>query len=166
MEQEEAPGWLYNVLRGATTSWEDWNAYSVQNEAGDYYIRGSLNHFAYGSVAEWMYRYSAGIERDEEYPGFKHFILQPSVGGSLTYVKGSYDSVYGTIVSAWTKTEDGLLYEATVPANTTATLYLPAGSYLEGGAAAEKADGVTYIGMDGGDMIFELQSGVYSFHSI
>ncbi len=166
LEQEEAPGWLYNVLQGATTSWEDWNAYSVQNEAGDYYINGSLNHFAYGSVAEWMYRYSAGIECDEEHPGFKHFILQPSVGGSLTYVKGSYDSVYGTIVSTWTKTEDGLLYEATVPANTTATLYLPAGSYLEGGAAAEKADGVTYIGTDGGDMIFELQSGVYSFMEV
>lgn len=163
LEQEEAPGWLYNVLRGATTSWEDWNAYSVQNEAGDYYINGSLNHFAYGSVAEWMYRYSAGIERDEEYPGFKHFILQPSVGGSLTYVKGSYDSVYGTIVSAWTKTKEGLLYEAAVPANTTATLHLPAGCYLESGVPVEKAEGVTYKGTDGGDMVFELQSGEYSF---
>lgn len=166
LEQEEAPGWLYNVLRGATTSWEDWNAYSVQNEVGDYYIKGSLNHFAYGSVAEWMYRYSAGIERDEEYPGFKHFILQPSIGGSLTYVKGSYDSVYGTIMSAWTKTEEGLLYEAAVPANTTATLYLPAGCYMESGVSAEKADGVTYIGTDGGDMVFELQSGVYSFMEV
>lgn len=166
LEQEEAPGWLYNVLRGATTSWEDWNAYSIQNEAGDYYIKGSLNHFAYGSVAEWMYRYSAGIERDEEHPGFKHFFLQPSVGGSLTYVKGSYDSVYGTIVSAWTKTEDGLLYEVTVPANTTATLYLPAGDYMESGVSVEKASGVTYIGMDGGDMMFELQSGEYSFTEV
>lgn len=166
LEQQEYPGWLYNVLRGATTSWEDWNAYSVQNEAGDYYIKGSLNHFAYGSVAEWMYRYSAGIERDEEQPGFKHFILQPSVGGSLAYVKGGYDSVYGTIMSAWTKTEDGLLYEATVPANTTATLYLPDGYYMEGGMAAENADGVTYIGSEGGNVIFELQSGVYSFAEV
>lgn len=163
LEQEEAPGWLYNVLRGATTSWEEWNAYSVQNEEGDYYIKGSLNHFVYGSVAEWMYRYSAGIERDEENPGFKHFILHPSVGGGLTYVKGSYESVYGTIISAWTKTEDGLLYEAVVPANTTATLYLPAGYYLEGGVAAENADGITYMGTDGEDVVFELHSGVYSF---
>lgn len=163
LEQEEAPGWLYHVLQGATTLWEDWNAYFVQNETGDYYIKGSLNHFAYGSVAEWMYRYSAGIERDEEHPGFKHFILQPSVGGSLTYVKGSYDSVYGTIRSAWTKTEGGLMYEATVPANTTATLYLPAGHYLENGMAAEKADGITYRGLEGEKMIFELQSGKYSF---
>lgn len=163
LEQEDAPGWLYPVLQGATTCWEDWNAYSVQNEAGDYYLNGSLNHFAYGSVAEWMYRYSAGIERDEERPGFKHFILQPSVGGSLTYVKGSYDSVYGTIRSAWTRTEEGLLYEATVPANTTATLYLPAGAYLESGGAIEDAEGVTYMGTEGEDVVFELQSGDYSF---
>lgn len=113
-----------------------------------------------------MYRYSAGIERDEEHPGFKHFILQPSIGGSLTYVKGSYDSVYGTIMSAWTKTEEGLLYEAAVPANTTATLYLPAGWYTESGVSAEKADGVTYMGTDGEDMVFELQSGVYSFMEV
>ncbi len=59
-----------------------------------------------------------------------------------------------------------MLYEATVPANTTATLYLPSGYYLESGVAVEKADGVTYMETDGKDMVFELQSGVYSFMEV
>ena len=78
-----------------------------------------------------MFRYVLGIEADAQNPGFKHIILQPAIGGSLSFAKGSYESVYGTIVSEWEKTESGVTYHAVIPANTTATLLLPNGECME-----------------------------------
>lgn len=87
----------------------------------------SFNHYSYGAVGEWMMGYQLGITADKRQPGYQHFILQPTVGGTFTEAKGSYESVYGTIASGWTA-EDGVMtsYDVTVPANTSATLYLPA----------------------------------------
>ena len=125
MEQEAYPSWLYTVTKGLTTIAEQWNAIN-SNEDDTYNVYGSLNHFSYGAFIEWLYRYSLGIERDEANPGFKHIILQPTIGGTFTYANGAYDSAYGRIESGWT-TKGGELssYKAVVPANTTATLYLP-----------------------------------------
>ena len=96
----------------------------------------SFNHYSYGSIQDWMMAYSAGIQRDENHPGYKQFILQPRIGGKLTYVKASYESVYGLIRSYWQSdhrdvatltdaSQHGYTYSATVPANTTARLILP-----------------------------------------
>ncbi|MCI8497764.1 MAG: family 78 glycoside hydrolase catalytic domain, partial [Clostridiales bacterium] len=165
LEQQEYPSWLYAVTKGATTVWEQWDAYQ-EYENGTHLVTGSLNHFSYGSIAEWLYRYSAGIDRDEANPGFKHIILQPAIGGSMTYVNGSYDSVYGKIVSNWELTDDGLVYHATVPANTTATLSLPEADYMESGVLAGEADGITFVGVENGKAVYELQSGSYEFAEI
>lgn len=166
LQNEEHPSWLYSVTKGATTIWEQWNGYLDYGD-GTYDIQGSLNHFSFGSVSEWLYSYSAGIQRDEQNPGFKHFLLQPTIGGGMTYVNGSYDSAYGTIVSNWKLTDNGLVYHATVPANTSATLTLPlAGDgkeYFESGVAASKADGITLIGIEGDEAVYELKSGSYEF---
>ena len=132
--QDNYPSWLSHVKQGATTMWENWDAY---NEVDSYGSRGmnSFNHFAYGAVCEWFYTHMAGIEAGT--PGFKEIILQPTIdtrtaphGGSseerINAVNGSYDSSYGNIVSNWTS-DGGVLstYDTVVPANTTATLYLP-----------------------------------------
>ena len=87
----------------------------------------SLNHYSFGAVGEWMMAYQLGITADPEVGGYQHFVLQPTVGGTFTDVKGSHASVYGEIVSGWTA-KDGVMtsYDAVVPANTSATLYLPA----------------------------------------
>ncbi|MDT9151147.1 alpha-L-rhamnosidase C-terminal domain-containing protein, partial [Escherichia coli] len=63
----------------------------------------SFNHYAYGAIAEWMYKYMAGISNDPDKPGFKHILLQPVVDESkrITVVQGEYDSVYGVIKSGW-----------------------------------------------------------------
>jgi alpha-L-rhamnosidase len=88
----------------------------------------SFNHFALGAVGEWMFEYQLGITAayDEGEAGYRHFVLQPSCGGIYTALEGSYDSNYGRICSAWTA-DQGVMktYRCTVPANTTATLYLP-----------------------------------------
>lgn len=131
LEQTTYPSWLYVVRSGATTVYERWNGY-VEQENGEYLLQGSLNHCGLGSVNEFLFRYILGIEADEKEPGFKHIILKPTIGGSLTYAKGSYESVYGTIVSEWEKSEDGTVtYHTVIPANTSATLILPDGECME-----------------------------------
>ena len=134
-QQESYPSWLYPILQGATTIWERWNSYTLKNGFGPVEMN-SFNHYSYGSIQDWMMAYSAGIQRDENHPGYKQFILQPRIGGKLTYVKASYESVYGLIRSYWQSdhrdvatltdaSQHGYTYSATVPANTTARLILP-----------------------------------------
>jgi alpha-L-rhamnosidase len=93
----------------------------------------SFNHYAFGAVGAWMYGYSLGIRRDEDAPGFKHFILQPEPDptGSMTFARGHYESMYGRIESAWESLDSAVVYNFTVPSNTKATLILKAHS-LEG----------------------------------
>jgi alpha-L-rhamnosidase len=85
----------------------------------------SMNHWALGSVGEWMWRYMIGLNPDEEHPGWKHFTIAPMPGGGVTWAKGDYESIHGTISSSW-KIEGGkFMLDVTIPANTTATIILP-----------------------------------------
>ena len=174
--QRNCPSWLYSVDQGATTIWERWNSYTKESGFGDPGMN-SFNHYAYGAVGEWMYRYMCGIQYDEEQPGFKHIILQPQpdrretlpTGQELiTSASARHQSYYGDIRSAWQTTDhDGLTYECTVPANTTATLYLPVGSeqtaVYESSHVATDSEGVEYVGYENGCQIYHLGSGTYSF---
>ena len=113
--QDEQPSWLFEVKAGATTIWERWNSYTPGVGFGDSEMN-SFNHYAYGSVVEWMYRYMAGIAADEENPGFKNIILQPTPDTGEKYndeerihsVDASYESYYGKIESC-------LLYTSAEP---------------------------------------------------
>ncbi len=128
--QDTYPSWLYPVKNGATTVWERLNSYTVKDGFGKNNSMNSFNHYSFGAVAAWMYNYSLGIRRDEKHPGFKHFILKPEADptGRLRFAKGYYDSMYGRIESQWMRKGDYTEYQFTVPANTSATLYLPASS--------------------------------------
>ncbi len=166
LQNNRYPSWLYSVDQGATTIWERLNGYTVENGFGGNNSMNSFNHYSFGAVGQWMMAYSLGIQRGE--PGFKKFILQPEPDptGQMTWARGYYDSMYGRIISSW-KVEDGILtYEATVPANTTATLHLPAVSakgVTESGKIAGKSKGVTFVRMENGKAVFELSSGSYMF---
>ena len=174
--QRKCPSWLYSVDQGATTIWERWNSYTKESGFGDPGMN-SFNHYAYGAVGEWMYRYMCGIQYDEQQPGFKHIILQPQpdrrqqlpAGQELiTSASAHHQSYYGDIRSAWQTTDqNGFTYECTVPANTTATLYLPAGSeqtsVYEGDHPAAESEGVEYLGYEDGCQVYRLGSGSYCF---
>lgn len=166
--QEDNPSWLYSVNQGATTIWERWNSYTLEDGFGPVSMN-SFNHYAYGAVSEWMYGYMAGIMYDTENPGFKHFVLQPAFTDKLEYVNASYDSVYGEIVSNWKGTENGYEYTAAVSANTTATVKLD-GEFTytvngkSAGALSLQKDGIEYKGNDeNGKAIFEAVSGEFTF---
>jgi alpha-L-rhamnosidase len=168
LQQESYPSWLYPVNQGATTIWERLNSYTIENGFGGNNSMNSFNHYSFGAVGQWMMAYSLGIQRDE--PGFKKFILQPEPDptGQMTWAKGYYNSMYGNISSAWEISNCVLTYKATVPGNTTATLYLPAKlltSITESGKPVNTAKGVTFIKFENGKAVYELKSGSYSFTS-
>ena len=128
----------------------------------------SFNHYSFGAVGQWMMAYSLGIQRDEESPGFKHFNLKPEPDptGEMTWAEGFYDSMYGRIKSAWEISDGAITYRATVPANTTATLYMPAdtqSTITENGMPASEAEGVEFVKYENGRSVYRLASGDYKF---
>ncbi|MCR5783706.1 MAG: glycoside hydrolase family 78 protein [Clostridia bacterium] len=166
LQQEEYPSWKYPILQGATTVWERWNSYTVQDGFGDAGMN-SFNHYAYGSVTGWLYDTLVGIRCDEAQPGFRHIILNPTCGGGLTHAEGAYLSIRGLIKSAWEAEEDVMTaYRCTVPANATATLYLSASdaeAVTESGRPLTEAEGITVLSSDGGTVELLLTGGAYSF---
>lgn len=111
LENTEKPGWLAEILDGATTVWENWEGNLSQN------------HYSPGAVCQWLFEGVAGIRVDGE----NHFTITPHPGGTLTYAKGSYRSLYGNVESSWQRTAEGVKLTVTIPANTTADVKLPTG---------------------------------------
>lgn len=140
--KDDFPSWLYQVKMGATTIWEHWDGLKPDGTMWSADMN-SFNHYAYGAVGEWMYRVSAGIEIDDEQPGYKHIILQPHIGGDFTYAQGTYESIYGEIGSRWSIDGDIVTMKFDIPVNTTATIY------LDGCESLAEADGLHFSEVDG-----------------
>jgi alpha-L-rhamnosidase len=121
--QEEAPGWLYQVKRGATTIWERWDA--IQPD-GSTHPSGmnSYNHYAYGAVCQWLFESVAGFRPDPNRPGFKSVIFEPIVLPALGSVSAHYDSAAGRVEAAWSVKGDRVTYEVAVPEGSSGTLVL------------------------------------------
>lgn len=152
--KDDFPSWLYQVKKGATTVWEHWDGLKPDGTMWSPDMN-SFNHYAYGAVGEWLYRVVAGIEIDEQAPGYKHSIIAPRVGGGLQYVKASYDSVYGPIQVEWNLDGRRVLLKAQIPCNTTATIL------LEDAAAVADADGISFA-KEGTHYKGEAGSGVHT----
>jgi alpha-L-rhamnosidase len=121
--QESYPSWLYPVKMGATTIWERWDGEKTDSTFQDPRMN-SFNHYAYGAIGDWMYRVSAGIEIMGA--GYKNILIQPHPTKKLTYAKATFESAYGTIGSGWERKEGKVIIKVKIPANTTATITLPA----------------------------------------
>lgn len=122
--QRKNPSWLYSVDNGATTIWERWNSYMVDEGMGP---RGmnSFNHYAYGCVCEWIWETCAGIAADPVQPGFKHIIMKPIPDKRLGHVNAEYQSSVGLIKSAWRYEGDQWIWDFTIPEGATASVTLP-----------------------------------------
>ena len=122
--QRKNPSWLYSVDNGATTIWERWNSYMVDEGMGP---RGmnSFNHYAYGCVCEWIWETAAGIASDPAQPGFKHIIMKPIPDKRLGHIKAEYQSAAGLIKSAWRYEGDQWIWDFTIPEGATASVTLP-----------------------------------------
>ncbi len=155
--QKNYPGWGYMVAQGANSMWESWDGYD------------SRNHTPFCLVSAYFYRYLAGIQPDPDNPGFKQSVIDPSVVGDLTRVSAFYDTPAGRIRSSWKRTGDRFVLEVSIPANTTATIYIPAKegtTVMESGKPAERQDGLEFKGFGAGKAVFRAGSGDYTFESL
>jgi alpha-L-rhamnosidase len=141
----DQPGWAWWLDQGATTLLESWGG------------TDSRNHIMFGDISAVFYKGLAGIRPDPAAPGFKHFFVQPSIVGDLTWAKATYPSLRGLISSEW-KLEDGVVtLTVTVPPNTTATVTAPYGEKLEAPSDAR------LIRTEGGRTVYEVGSGTHVF---
>jgi alpha-L-rhamnosidase len=148
------PSWGYMLSKGATTWWERWNG-----DTGDPGMN-SYNHYAFGSVVAWVYRYVAGIDTTLSSPGFKKVVIRPHPDPRLTFSKGEYESVYGKIVTEWSSASSGSLkLRVKIPANTTADIYLPANPTAQVTEGGEKVDAQ----IERGEFVIHIGSGTYEF---
>lgn len=162
LQQTSYPSWLYPVEQGATTIWERLNSYTHTNGFGGNNRMNSFNHYSFGAVGAWLIEYSLGIRRDENQPGFRHFILAPEIdtSGKMTYAKGYYNSPYGKIESMWEISKDKTTYTFTVPAGSAATLYLPSSAKYN-----LKKGKITSKTSENGKIKFALEEGKYQFET-
>ncbi len=109
---EDYPSWLYEVNMGATTIWERWNSVLPDGSISDTGMN-SLNHYSYGSIVEWMYRYMCGVRVTA--PGFRRFMVKPYVDARFDWAQMEYDSAVGRIESGWCRTADGYTFHVVVP---------------------------------------------------
>jgi len=189
INQDEKPGYGYQLKLGATALTESWHAS----------LGASHNHFMLGQVIEWFYQRVAGLAPDPERPGFRHAILRPQPVGDLTWAEATQHTVRGDFHVRWERkvvagVPDGddhrasqtravvagtaattpdvtartFMLQVTVPANTTATLYLPThdvAAVRESGQPLAGASGLKFVRVDGDRAVIELASGIYSFET-
>ena len=157
----ETPSWLYSVTQGATTIWERWDAYTLEKGYAAPMI--SLNHYSFGAVVEWLYAYAGGIRPED---GFRHFTVSPEPDRVLGEIDVKYETLSGTVRSAWKYEGNTIVFEVEIPANTSATVRIP---FHEQHIAS--ANGVSFTACNGiGDMEygedyteFSAESGSYRF---
>ncbi len=163
--QDTFPSWGYSIKYGATTIWERWDGWTAEKGFQNPGMN-SFNHYSLGSVGEWMFDTVAGIGADPERPGFKGIVIHPRPGGGMTFAHATYDSLRGPIASEWRLDGGALALKTTIPANATATIYVPAApgaKITESGQPADKAPGLKWLRQDGEFAVFEAGSGSYSF---
>lgn len=158
----DVPGYGYMLAKGSTSLPESWQVV----------INKSHNHFMLGHLQEWFFTHLAGIQRDPSALAYKKIIIKPNIVGDVNYARGNFESPYGRISSQW-KLEDGMLrMDLSIPANTTATVYVPVGAaaekkaareVLESGIPAVASKGVRLVTVKDGYVVFEVGSGEYHF---
>jgi len=163
--QETYPSWLFQVKLGATTMWERWDGWTPDRGFQSIGMN-SFNHYAFGAVGEFLYSAVGGIS--PAIPGYGKIRIAPIPGSGLTWANTSFDCPYGKIVSNWKHDGDKLTMDVTVPANTAATIHVPAANAAavrEGDGPAAQAAGVKALGLQDGAAVFEVGAGTYHFAS-
>ncbi|MBM4084973.1 MAG: alpha-rhamnosidase, partial [Planctomycetes bacterium] len=163
--QTDFPSWGHWIAQGATTLWESWHGNS------------SRNHHMFGDISAWFYKGLAGISPDPAAPGFQRVLIRPNPVGDLKWVRAWHRSPYGRIVCNWSLSSgtrrsvseggDGeFKLDLTIPANSTATVFLPTSdpaSVRESGQPASQQPGVRLRGQEAGRVVLDVDSGEYRF---
>ncbi|HEV2330766.1 MAG TPA: family 78 glycoside hydrolase catalytic domain [Verrucomicrobiae bacterium] len=159
LNQQDMPSWGYMANHG-TTLWEAFNANSRNL---------SLNHWTHSAVNEWLWRNVAGLNPDEQLPGYESFTIAPRPTSTVSWCRSSYDSIRGPIVIGWKCEGRQFNLEVTIPANSTATVIVPAdnpGTVTESGLPAARAEGVRFLSAGPDSAAYHIGSGTYCFTSV
>jgi alpha-L-rhamnosidase len=176
LQSHKFPSWGYEVDQGATTIWERWNSYTKEKGFGGEQnaSMNSFAHYAFGAVCEWMFSRLAGI--DTEDAGYNHIIIHPMPPSpdsnpdhpAINWVRAHYDSIHGRISSTWKRTKDQFELDVSIPANTTATVYLPAtprSAITESGNSLSNTTGAKIVRRETDTALLSIESGTYHFLS-
>lgn len=153
--QETFPSWGWWIVNGATTFYENWPMDAARDN--------SMNHIMFGEINAWYYKALAGILPDERAPGFKNVILKPNFVEGLARFEAEHRGPYGNIFSGWEKSSGRILYHVSVPANSTATLYLKADKILMDGKDIADNKSIKPVRESEGLFKISTGSGNYSF---
>ncbi|MFC0771693.1 family 78 glycoside hydrolase catalytic domain [Terrimonas alba] len=165
--QEDYPSWLYPVKMGATTIWERWDGIKPDGTFQTPTMN-SYNHYAYGAIGDWMYRVMVGLDTHEEGVGYKQIKIKPHIGGGFTNASASLKTYYGTLSSGWKVEADKITMDVEIPANTTASIYIPAADVattMEAGKSISSLKEISIAGKEEGYVVVKLGSGIYHFEA-
>jgi alpha-L-rhamnosidase len=166
LNRTEPPSWLYPLRHNATTIWERWDGYT-EEQGFQVPAMNSFNHYALGSVGEWLYRGVAGLDQAADSVGYRDLLIRPRLG-RLNQAAARYESVRGTISTAWSRVDGVLKLDVTVPPGATATVHVPTadpGGVRERGLPVREAAGVRVAGVESGTLVCRLTSGDFHFTS-
>lgn len=167
-QQTEYPSWGYSVENGSTSIWERWNSYT-KDDAANSDINAAMNsfsHYAFGSVAEWMFQHAVGIDTQDY--GYRNIIIKPAITQEMDFINGSYKSINGTIASAWNWKGNKVIMNIEIPVNTKAKVHIPTGKVYdikEGNKSITKNPSIKVLESSANETILEVGSGTYSFSS-
>lgn len=167
-KQTEYPSWGYSVVNGSTSIWERWNSYTKDADANSSMnaAMNSFSHYAFGSVAEWMFMYAVGIDTDNA--GYKNIIIKPAISKEMDFIEGSYNSINGLIKSSWKWRNNTIVMDVTIPSNTKAKIFIPTthlNSLKENNQKIDKDSNIKFLEYKDGLASLEVGSGTYSFSS-
>lgn len=163
--QQTYPSWLYPVTKGATTIWERWDGIRT-NADFQAITMNSFNHYAYGAIGDWMYRVMAGIDIEDGSLAYKKIRIRPHIGGDFTHASASYETPYGKLSSGWKIKDQQLIMSTEIPANTTATIYIPANAadeIKENGQLLAASKNIQVAGKEKEYVVVKVGSGKYEF---
>jgi alpha-L-rhamnosidase len=155
LRQRSFPSWGYQIDRGSTTMWERWDSIRPDGSFQDPGMN-SFNHYAYGSVGEWMYTNIAGISAGG--PGYREIVIRPRPGGDVTTARATFTSVYGPVSTHWRQRSGRFTLTCAVPPNTTAEVWIPAPA----ADAVTRTDG-TFLRQEDGCAVYRIGSGTHRF---
>jgi alpha-L-rhamnosidase len=163
--QDTYPSWLYPVKMGATTIWERWDG-EKPDSTFETPSMNSFNHYSYGAIGDWMYTQMVGLDTYEDGVGYKHIKIQPHIGGGFSFAAASLQTYYGKLSSGWKVEGDTISMDVEIPANTTATIFVPStdvDSIIESTKPLSKERDIKIVGKEDDYIVLNVGSGVYHF---
>ena len=163
------PSWGFSIKHGATSIWERWDGWTPEKGFQDPGMN-SFAHYSFGAVYQWMVENIGGIR--SEGVAYRHILIAPQLDNGtnnpVTHASTSLDTIRGRIATAWRRDGANLTLDVTIPANTTATVWVPArsgGKVTEGGRPAESSPGVKFLRREAGREVYAVAAGEYDFKS-